>query len=100
LIRLGYEGLFERTWTFVESIAVIDDEISFTFNPSAPYEGPYQVSFSFQEVDRLASWQGICHQLSKGITFRVPNPKYGEVRLYIEGCLAFADNVDFEGIPF
>ena len=33
LIRLGEQGLFQREWTFVERVVVVDEQVFFYFNP-------------------------------------------------------------------
>lgn len=101
MIRLGYDGLFERTWTFVESLTIIDDRVYFRFNPNTSPADTYRVRSEYYEQGELRDErEEMITDLSHTYSFRLPGATFGEVRLYIEGCIAFADDVSFVEIPF
>ena len=42
-IRLGEQGFFERKWTHVEEVVVVDQVVTFRFNPNTLTPGPFNV---------------------------------------------------------
>ena len=101
-VRLGYEGLFERRWTYVESVAAISQQAIFNFNPNTEYPGSYQMRFVYREAGtrKDRAWEGRGDMLNQPFVLEMPQAVRGELRLYLDDCLAFAGNVSFEDIPF
>jgi hypothetical protein len=103
MIRLGYEGLFERRWTFVESLSILSPQVTFNFNPSTTSPGPFNVKFHYQESGSTteALWMGQLDGLKDARGFRISgSPVSGEVQLYLDDCLAYADDIIFTETPF
>ena len=101
-IRIADLDLFERKWTFVEEVVVVDDGIIFRFNPSTQIPGPFSVVFRYRESgsSSLREWKGQVASLNRPLRIRVSGAYSGEVLLYLDDCLAFADTVVFDEIPF
>jgi hypothetical protein len=101
-IRLGEQGLFERKWTFVEEVVVVDDRVIFRFNPSTLTPGPFEIKFSYYEVgtDEPRTWKDYVRTISGQLTLRVPGASWGEASLHLDDALAFAGLLTFEEIPF
>jgi len=101
-IRLGEQGLFERKWTYVEEVVVVDDRVTFRFNPSTRTPGPFEVTFSYREGGEEAehTWKGDQAALNNLLRIRVPGAAWGTVTLQLDDALAFADTLIFEEIPF
>lgn len=101
LVRLGYDGLFERKWTFVESVGTIGDAVEFRFNPSTLTPGPFQVGFVLQDRSGGAmTWSGQMSALSSAKQFQVKGATRGEATLELDGCTAFCGEVTFDDRPF
>jgi hypothetical protein len=101
-IRLGERGLFERKWTYVEEVVIVDDEVIFRFNPNTLTPGPFQVTFSYCEAgeDSERVWQGEQAALNNLLTGRISGAVEGAVTLHLDDALAFAGRLAFEEIPF
>lgn len=101
-IRLGMEGLFERQWTYVETVTALGGKVTFKMNPNTRTEGPFNVRFEYRETEtpEQAVWTDQVQRLPRAFAFGLGDAKAGEVRLYLDECLAFADEVDFSEIPF
>ncbi len=101
LIRIGESGFFERKWTFIEEVVVVDDKVVFRFNPSTITPGPFTVRMTYQESGstQVLQWEG-ANLLRSARQVRIPNAIRGEVRLYLDDTLAFADTLIFEDLPF
>jgi len=101
-IRLGERDLFERRWTFVEEVVVVDDQVIFQFNPNTRTPGPFQVAFSYREAgggsERI--WKGEQAVLNDRLRIQVPDAVWGAVELRLDDALAFAGQITFEEIPF
>ncbi len=101
-IRLGYEGLFERKWTYVESVTAVDGVVTFAFNPSAEFTGPYHIRFEYREDGRRlpSVWENASFFLKDRLSISLSSANRGEVRLTLDDSLAFAGQVSFVDIPF
>jgi hypothetical protein len=101
-IRLGERDLFERRWTFVEEVVVVDDRIVFHFNPNTRTPGPFQVAFSYREAGEgpERTWRGEQAALNSLLRIQVPGAVCGTVALRLDDALAFAGQITFEEIPF
>jgi hypothetical protein len=102
-IRIGDQGLFERRWTFVEEVVVVDNNtIVFKFNPSTTTPGPFNVKFVYQEDGTLfkREWTGSIPSLSKTLQIRVSPASSGVASLYLDDALAFRDTLLFDDLPF
>jgi hypothetical protein len=101
-IRLGEQGLFERRWTFVEEVVVVNDRVIFHFNPSTQTPGPFEVEFSYREagMDPARTWRGQQAALNNTLSLRVPEASWGTVALRLDDALAFAGTLIFEELPF
>jgi len=101
LIRIGESGFFERKWTFIEEVVVVDDKVVFRFNPSTITPGPFTVRMTYQESGstQVLQWEG-ANLLRSARQVSIPNAIRGEVRLYLDDTLAFADTLIFEDLPF
>lgn len=101
-VRLGYEALFERRWTYVESVTAVKPYAIFHFNPNTEFPGEYTIKFVYREdlsnKDRI--WEGRTTMLNSPFTLEMAQAVSGELRLYIDGSLAFANHISFEDIPF
>lgn len=101
-VRLGYEGLFERRWTYVESVTAVEPYAIFHFNPNTEFPGEYTIGFVYREdrSDKDRTWEGRATTLNSPFTLEMAQAVSGELRLYIDGSLAFANHISFEDIPF
>lgn len=101
-IRLGEQGLFERKWTYVEEVVTVNDKLTFRFNPNTLTPGPFQVSFSYREVDENfeRTWKGEQKTLNNLLSIRIPNAVWGTAALSLDGALAFAAPISFKEISF
>lgn len=101
-IRIGDQGLFERKWTFVEEVVVIDNAVAFKFNPSTLTSGPFEVKFVYQEYgsNTMREWSGRMDELKKTLKFRISDASFGMATLYLDDSLAFSDNLLFDDLPF
>lgn len=103
-IRLGISELFERRWTYVEEVVVIDDRITFRFNPNTMTPGPFEVTFSYQEewTDSPRTWTGRKERLDRPLNFRFEKTahRWGTATLHLDDSLAFQGLLLFENIPF
>ena len=101
VVRIDYQALFERRWTFVESIATTGTSIEFRFNPSTQTPGPFQVRFEYREAgSRPRIWTGHKDELNVSASFGVAGATHGEARLLLDDCMAFAGDITFEDAPF
>lgn len=102
LIRLPQGSFFERRWTFIEEVVVVDDVVNFRFNPSTITPGPFQVHFSYHEngSQQPRTWDGTINALNTNFRIRVSRAERGTVALYLDDSLAFCGPVVFEDIPF
>jgi hypothetical protein len=100
-VRLGFEGLFERKWTFVESVSVIDEGLAFQFNPNSQCPGPFQLRFVYREDGQLhdQTWEGEW-DTRKPFRIRLKTAYEGVARLYLDGCLAFCGHMQVHSVPF
>ena len=103
-IRLGVQGLFERKWTYVEEVRIVDDLIIFQFNPSAITPGPFNVVVKYRETGantmQEREFGGPMKSLRGPISVRIKGAKRGELTLLLDDDLAFKGIVNFEVIPF
>lgn len=102
-IRLGEQGFFERKWTYVEEVVVIDREvIKFRFNPSRELSSPFHVRVEYREQNHPLPmlWETQVAQIADVPPLRFRDATRGEIRLYLDDALAFSDLVFFDDIPF
>ena len=99
-IRISERGFFERKWSFVEEVVVVNEHIIFKFNPPST-----QASFDIR-VEYLGHGKNKPSQLSgrrtldEDLKITVRNATFGVVKLYLDDALAFCDRVFFGDIPF
>jgi hypothetical protein len=100
-IRLGEHGLFERHWTFVEEVVVVDNRVIFRFNPNTRTPGPFEVAFSYREsgTGPARTWQGIQTTLNRHLSLRISGALRGTATLHLDDALAFAGPLTLEEIP-
>lgn len=104
LIRLGEQGLFQREWTFIERVLVVDEQVFFYFNPNTKTPGPFEIKFEYIEASsgRLRTRRGSSSKLNgkePGMV-TLKGASAGAARLYLDDALAFAGNLIFDDIPF
>lgn len=101
-IRIGTSDLFERHWTYVEEVTVVDDRVIFRFNPNTRTPGPFEVRFSYQEdgTDHERFWQGRKNRLNTILSFKLAGARWGTVSLHLDNALAFTGLILLEEIPF
>ncbi len=101
-VKLGEQGFFERKWSYVEEVVVVDQDVIFRFNPNTQTPGPFNVKVEYREHNTQPSitWKQTFEQLSGTLRVRPPNAAWGEIRLYLDDALAFSDTITFEEIPF
>lgn len=101
-IRIADLDLFERRWTFVEEVVVVNDIITFRFNPSTKGPGPFHARITYRENGStdINQWEGKSPALDGSWRVRIPQSSSGEVCLYLDNALAFADTIIFDDLPF
>lgn len=101
-IRISDVGLFERKWTFIEEVVVIDETVVYRFNPNSTTPEPFTVRMEYQEDgDTTATeWHGNNIKLNGTRRVRIVGASRGKVRLYLDNALAFADTIIFDDVPF
>lgn len=100
-VRIDYQALFERRWTFVESVTTIGAHIEFRFNPSTETPGPFGVGFLYQETEGgRRVWNGPMGPLSSTQRFDLAGARRGVATLTLDGCTAFSGPVTFDDTPF
>jgi hypothetical protein len=101
-IRLGEQGFFDRKWTYVEEVVVVDQDVTFRFNPSTITPGPFNVRVEYREQNthqtKTIQWK--IERLSGTLRVRLNNAVWGEFKLYLDDALAFNDVILFKDIPF
>ncbi len=101
-IRLDQPGMFERKWSYVEDVVVIEAAISIRFSPSSYMRGPYTVRFIYQE-DGSAHTIDLARKFDKlprALRVPLPDANAGVVTLYLDDALAFRGRVYTNPIPF
>jgi hypothetical protein len=101
-IRLGEQGFFERKWTYVEEVVLVDDAITFRFNPSSQTLGPFEITVEYREhgSDPPRRLHRVVDRLD---VLRVKLPAdatWGELILSLDDAIAYSDFVFIEDIPF
>jgi len=94
--------IFERKWTFIEDVTVVNDRVYFWFNPDTTTPGPFYVKFSYKDVNKNTSnkWEGRLDSLDSRLFVRVKDGYKGIATLTLDDSLAFSAPVTFEDIPF
>jgi hypothetical protein len=99
-IRLGEVGLFFREWTFVETVTIVDNKVSFRFNPNTRTPGPFDVRLSYQEESSgvTKTWAETVEKLDRSLKFRFEQTqhRWGTATLHLDDSLAFAGLLLFE----
>lgn len=101
-IRIADLDLFERKWVFIEEVVVVDDVVTFRFNPNTIIPGPFEVKVEYREngSDIVREWHGIESSLKETLNVRIPDATSGRISLYLDDSLAFSDTVLFDVLPF
>lgn len=101
-IRFGLSDLFERKWTYVEEVTVVDDTVVFRFNPDTESPGPFRVKFTYQEdgSEYVRTWEGRKDRLNSKLSFKLAGARWGTASLYLDDALAFSGLILLEEIPF
>jgi hypothetical protein len=101
-IRLGEWGFYERRWTYVEEVVVVDQTVMFRFNPSTLTPGPFDTKMEYREHSEGLPivWHKPFERLPDVLSLRLGSATWGEIRLYLDDALAFSDIIFFEEIPF
>jgi hypothetical protein len=101
-VRLGEQGFFERRWTHVEEVVVINPDITFRFNPNTKQPGPFEVKIEYCEQNNQppVTFSKTIAKLNQAYIVRFPNAKWGEIKLFLDDALAFSDMIFFEELPF
>ncbi|MDM8518793.1 DarT ssDNA thymidine ADP-ribosyltransferase family protein [Anaerolineales bacterium HSG6] len=101
-IRLGQMGLFERRWTYIKEVVVVDGRIIVRFNPDTQTPGPFNVKISYLEdgADKPRDWSGTMDKLNDQLVFRPDGAKWGTLTLHLDDALAFKGIILFEETPF
>lgn len=106
LVRLGKgvgASLFQRQWTYVDTVAGANGLLTFHFNPNTILPGPFRVQFEYVEDGTLRSWTGswVWDQTIKprpvDLTKAAPT---GVAKLWLDECLAFEARVQLRDLPF
>lgn len=101
-IRLGEQALFERKWTYVEEVLVVDDCVVIAFNPNTTTPGPFEVTFTYAEAGAAVprEFHGKRDRLDSRLRVSVPGAAAGTAQLRLDEALAFAGTLIFEEVPF
>lgn len=100
-VRLKEQALFERKWTYVENVTVVDKVLWFQMNPSSRVKGPFKVQFEYlEDGSSMPQHLQFEREAIKPIGVKVPGAFYGTVTLRLDDCLAYQGKVVFEDIPF
>lgn len=101
IIRIGDTGMFERKWTFVEEVTVVEESVIFQFNPNSKTPGPFAVKMEYKELGETdaTTWNGISANLTGNKRVRIRNATRGEINLFLDDSLAYADNIIFDDTP-
>lgn len=103
-IRIASANIFERRWTYVEEVVVVDRRVTFRFNPETRTPGSFEVIFTYQEngSDEIRTWQGVKTSLNRELSFNFQKAvqRWGIASLYLDDALAFQGLLVFEKIPF
>jgi hypothetical protein len=103
-LRLGEQGFFHRKWTYVEEVVYTGEEsITFRFNPNTETPGPFHLRVEYRETasERVKTLERDIDSLNSSYTIKKPiNAESGNLKLYLDDCLAYSDNIIFIEIPF
>jgi hypothetical protein len=101
-VRLGMQGFFERKWTHVEEVVVVNHEITFRLNPNSQIPGPFNVKIEYCEQGKRTPqiWEKKFDKIGPSLSTRLPNATWGEIKLFLDDALAFSDIIFLEDIPF
>jgi hypothetical protein len=105
-IGLGTKAnLHYRRWTFVEQVELSREKIRFHFNPSSRTPGPFSARVSIRELetDDEYIWEDNSYSASSTLEINLQNlkhPESYEVRLELDGRLAYSNSYEEEDIPF
>jgi hypothetical protein len=97
--------LFYRSRTFVEEAELEQQKVTLQFNRSSTTPGPFSVRLDIKNLDSGKSYFWMSGQYTANRTLRVAipqltNPTSYEVRLTLDGLIAFADTFELEGRVF
>lgn len=102
ITQLGVESLFERKWSYVESVSVeCEDIVVIKFNPNASTNpSTFTADLIVEERNNRRVWSSLW-QYAPELRIRVPDVgAWGTVSLKLDGCLAFRGVIYFKDIPF
>lgn len=101
IIRLREQGLFERKWTYVESVKAVDGVVWFQMNPNSRLKGPFTVDFDYvEDGSSMPQFLRVERESIDRIGVQVPGAFMGTVTLRLDDCLAYQGTVVFDDIPF
>lgn len=102
LIRIGYDDLFFRRWTYVEAVAAVEQTVAFQFNPNTTAPGPFQVEFAYAEDGKKTTqtYSGKKDDLNARWRVRLRSARMGVATLRLDGALAYQDRLLFTDAPF
>lgn len=99
----GKQNLFEKRWTFVERVELLPDRIVFHFSPDTCTPGPFEACLTLLDLDSGSS------QTQMFSNFYADRPRVKifsqrqesyEVKLELDGNLAYANRFVLDDIPF
>lgn len=100
-VRIDYQTLFERKWTFVENVTTIGTDIEFRFNQDTCTPGPFDGSLVYNEVEGgRRAWSGAMQAGRAPQRFALEDAQRGVVTLTLDGHIAFSGPVTLDDMPF
>lgn len=100
-VRIDYQALFERRWTFVETVGSIGTTVEFHLNPSSRAPGPFYVKVVYREGAGLTwTWEERVQSLISPLRVDLEGATRGVIRLTLDDRTAFSGPIIFEDIPF
>jgi hypothetical protein len=99
LVRVEASDFFERAWAFVEKVEPGTGFLKFTFHSPDALPSPLRVTFRYEDGTRIWTWENtwqLHSPLSMNLSKAGPT---GVATLWIEGSMAFQDNVNLTEAP-
>ncbi|HMM29958.1 MAG TPA: DarT ssDNA thymidine ADP-ribosyltransferase family protein [Aggregatilineaceae bacterium] len=101
-IRIAPYTLYEKKWSYVESVQLGDSEITVNFSPDSMTPGPYRVLFEIINPDNvgvLGHLERTDFYIKPAFTLKLANPLSAyKFRVFLDGNIAYDNN--HEPLPF
>lgn len=100
-VRIDYQTLFERKWTYVETVITIGADIELRFNQETSTPGPFAANLVYDEAGGgRRTWSGRMVAGRSPQRFTLERAQRGVATLTLDGHTAFSGPITFDDMPF